>query len=122
MIRRPPRSTLFPYTTLFRSLPRKNDYSFVAPKTASLAAHRIARWPDGPRPDKWRPTSPPSETGHRSRTRLAESSSSSPADANPPEEPPTGSPAAPRPSAVFPSAAPPVGPATPGPAADPQSG
>src|SRR2546422_1292443 len=25
MIRRPPRSTLFPYTTLFRSLPRASD-------------------------------------------------------------------------------------------------
>src|SRR3712207_7410660 len=25
MIRRPPRSTLFPYTTLFRSLPRRAD-------------------------------------------------------------------------------------------------
>src|SRR2546430_8804751 len=25
MIRRPPRSTLFPYTTLFRSLPRMSD-------------------------------------------------------------------------------------------------
>src|SRR5256885_10112779 len=25
MIRRPPRSTLFPYTTLFRSLPRANE-------------------------------------------------------------------------------------------------
>src|SRR5260370_17533230 len=25
MIRRPPRSTLFPYTTLFRSLPSRND-------------------------------------------------------------------------------------------------
>src|SRR5256885_11437436 len=26
MIRRPPRSTLFPYTTLFRSLPRNEPY------------------------------------------------------------------------------------------------
>src|SRR5689334_23600362 len=26
MIRRPPRSTLFPYTTLFRSRPRRDDY------------------------------------------------------------------------------------------------
>src|SRR2546421_12889300 len=29
MIRRPPRSTLFPYTTLFRSLGRKRDNSHV---------------------------------------------------------------------------------------------
>src|SRR6185295_13872336 len=28
MIRRPPRSTLFPYTTLFRSDPRSDVYSF----------------------------------------------------------------------------------------------
>src|SRR5258708_31742327 len=31
MIRRPPRSTLFPYTTLFRSIQRR--------------AHRVAPWP-----------------------------------------------------------------------------
>src|SRR3712207_8577014 len=29
MIRRPPRSTLFPYTTLFRSLPFSDEISFV---------------------------------------------------------------------------------------------
>src|SRR3989442_4761834 len=29
MIRRPPRSTLFPYTTLFRSLPSRGDGTFV---------------------------------------------------------------------------------------------
>src|SRR2546425_5273540 len=38
MIRRPPRSTLFPYTTLFRSLP---------PRTDSLVGRRLAR--DGAR-------------------------------------------------------------------------
>src|SRR3712207_4673283 len=31
MIRRPPRSTLFPYTTLFRSEPEKNGDSFESP-------------------------------------------------------------------------------------------
>src|SRR5437016_10656982 len=30
MIRRPPRSTLFPYTTLFRSLAAKNPKAFMA--------------------------------------------------------------------------------------------
>src|SRR2546426_8281723 len=35
MIRRPPRSTLFPYTTLFRSLRRRR-----APKRATHGAHR----------------------------------------------------------------------------------
>src|SRR2546430_7747554 len=29
MIRRPPRSTLFPYTTLFRSLPRLDSFRIV---------------------------------------------------------------------------------------------
>src|SRR2546426_1270132 len=31
MIRRPPRSTLFPYTTLFRSLPRQTDRGQALP-------------------------------------------------------------------------------------------
>src|SRR5260370_42644272 len=34
MIRRPPRSTLFPYTTLFRSRPALSDDAFVTPATA----------------------------------------------------------------------------------------
>src|SRR3712207_8448219 len=36
MIRRPPRSTLFPYTTLFRSVPKRR-------KKAAAAAARILR-------------------------------------------------------------------------------
>src|SRR5256884_9818860 len=39
MIRRPPRSTLFPYTTLFRSL----QLGWVA-HTAEVIAHAIARF------------------------------------------------------------------------------
>src|SRR5689334_23681507 len=31
MIRRPPRSTLFPYTTLFRSTVRERDGTYLAP-------------------------------------------------------------------------------------------
>src|SRR2546426_5552393 len=31
MIRRPPRSTLFPYTTLFRSILKSSDLSFAGP-------------------------------------------------------------------------------------------
>src|SRR5688572_31893086 len=31
MIRRPPRSTLFPYTTLFRSCPRRADWGWWDP-------------------------------------------------------------------------------------------
>src|SRR2546426_6109604 len=38
MIRRPPRSTLFPYTTLFRSLPAENaDMSTVLKHALSLS-------------------------------------------------------------------------------------
>src|SRR5256885_13050895 len=49
MIRRPPRSTLFPYTTLFRSLAaemaaRREQPLYEAP--SGLASHGIAR-PDG---------------------------------------------------------------------------
>src|SRR3989442_7133119 len=35
MIRRPPRSTLFPYTTLFRSIPTHQPYGGVVPELAS---------------------------------------------------------------------------------------
>src|SRR5256886_16669849 len=38
MIRRPPRSTLFPYTTLFRSLDFKRDYDLNAPLAQVLPA------------------------------------------------------------------------------------
>src|SRR3989442_4624692 len=41
MIRRPPRSTLFPYTTLFRSLGRVHDLVvvFTAPLQLSFGGH-----------------------------------------------------------------------------------
>src|SRR5258708_15933570 len=35
MIRRPPRSTLFPYTTLFRSIPAQND-PYLRPRRSNL--------------------------------------------------------------------------------------
>src|SRR5260221_7998089 len=41
MIRRPPRSTLFPYTTLFRSSQRKNDRIFHA----GMIAQKRGHWP-----------------------------------------------------------------------------
>src|SRR3712207_8823116 len=37
MIRRPPRSTLFPYTTLFRSIPVQ-EHSFMAREVRALVA------------------------------------------------------------------------------------
>src|SRR5258707_9618978 len=49
MIRRPPRSTLFPYTTLFRSLsaPGVLDWSFSGLKTAVAARIRSRGVPQG---------------------------------------------------------------------------
>src|SRR3712207_7444375 len=46
MIRRPPRSTLFPYTTLFRSLfvPAKTIRSFASPNKRALALQQGSRW------------------------------------------------------------------------------
>src|SRR3712207_9086084 len=42
MIRRPPRSTLFPYTTLFRSL-HVSDEAQPVLKAAATDGHRLAR-------------------------------------------------------------------------------
>src|SRR5215469_17977999 len=39
MIRRPPRSTLFPYTTLFRSVPSQNTHPCFSP-ALEVAGHR----------------------------------------------------------------------------------
>src|SRR2546430_13635791 len=42
MIRRPPRSTLFPYTTLFRSLPRRHHHLLLVDHHAvGLAQDRL---------------------------------------------------------------------------------
>src|SRR2546421_9601844 len=45
MIRRPPRSTLFPYTTLFRSIPSGlgSTLGFIAENTVGTAAS-VSRW------------------------------------------------------------------------------
>src|SRR5687768_18321576 len=44
MIRRPPRSTLFPYTTLFRSFPRlRYDWRPPTPESSSRTASPTAR-------------------------------------------------------------------------------
>src|SRR2546430_7364773 len=39
MIRRPPRSTLFPYTTLFRSVDREQQVARLQPRLLSGTAH-----------------------------------------------------------------------------------
>src|SRR5258708_14863331 len=47
MIRRPPRSTLFPYTTLFRSLCAVEvDSTFYHAPSARAVAHWMAQTPD----------------------------------------------------------------------------
>src|ERR1043165_3009126 len=43
MIRRPPRSTLFPYTTLFRSQNRLREKSFLSKKGFPVTAFRAVR-------------------------------------------------------------------------------
>src|SRR5258708_22582539 len=44
MIRRPPRSTLFPYTTLFRSIPARSSLAFRSPRiTARMAAASVSQ-------------------------------------------------------------------------------
>src|SRR2546430_4846133 len=50
MIRRPPRSTLFPYTTLFRSDPDRSHAEQVLPDRHQLFLQRAARRHEGPRP------------------------------------------------------------------------
>src|SRR2546430_8587980 len=47
MIRRPPRSTLFPYTTLFRSLPSGPFYGFNRPGVESSEAIIENWWRQG---------------------------------------------------------------------------
>src|SRR5256885_8572967 len=48
MIRRPPRSTLFPYTTLFRSIDM-NMAEFEEILSAKIAREHLAPWHPGPR-------------------------------------------------------------------------
>src|SRR2546425_4081247 len=43
MIRRPPRSTLFPYTTLFRSMRQRQRLSRAAAKPSGSARERVRR-------------------------------------------------------------------------------
>src|SRR5438067_5169290 len=53
MIRRPQRSTLFPYTTLFRSVPRGEGGVRPAGDHEPRQDRRGAA--DGPEPPRWRP-------------------------------------------------------------------
>src|ERR1017187_10982504 len=57
MIRRPPRSTLFPYTTLFRSMPERSKTP-RRPRDANQLAHQIMMESTGQAPAQ-RPGQPP---------------------------------------------------------------
>ena len=50
MIRRPPRSTLFPYTTLFRSGDFKNSLSVFKGETAKTTQFLTNYFPEGANP------------------------------------------------------------------------
>src|SRR5687767_15635858 len=55
MTRRPPRSTLFPYTTLFRSAAREGDPFRTDPKAhQSVTLSERLPWPELRRPGPWR--------------------------------------------------------------------
>src|SRR5256885_10271080 len=77
MIRRPPRSTLFPYTTLFRSEPRGGRAARAGPGRwrASLTAPPRAE-PDGlPGGSRWRPPRPEATRARPAGTRSEEHTS-----------------------------------------------
>src|SRR2546430_7558052 len=75
MIRRPPRSTLFPYTTLFRSLRRERPLrrQVGRPSVANQSTHRR----ELPQPGGFRPSSraEPTRFEDRKSTRLNSSHS-----------------------------------------------
>src|SRR5256885_12639894 len=85
MIRRPPRSPLFPYTTLFRSDRRPGDLEderrhLLRPDDVALAVecsldvglagHQLAAWPYQPREPGETSTSEPTNDRDRKSTRL----------------------------------------------------
>src|SRR5256884_7142359 len=53
MIRRPPRSTLFPYTTLFRSLGRMGGYGFQTWREASELRRPVGEQRGGGHQKAW---------------------------------------------------------------------
>src|SRR5437588_7971964 len=73
MIRRPPRSTLFPYTTLFRSQGRRRRLDRHPPRGPPTGAalqrhHALRSYRGGPAPD--RPPVPAQVVEDRKSTRL----------------------------------------------------
>src|SRR3712207_8564163 len=71
MIRRPPRSTLFPYTTLFRSANLEQAWRINAPRAFSPTANRNnGSYPraDGCKAQRWRASSFGGAKSYRSRS------------------------------------------------------
>src|SRR2546427_7087393 len=71
MIRRPPRSTLFPYTTLFRSLPERQDVLGARRDGAGGVQRRVER------PARDRPEEPGRDAYGRSEEHTSELQSQS---------------------------------------------
>src|SRR3712207_7620627 len=67
MIRRPPRSTLFPYTTLFRSRPRRVLLHLVRPRKAVRPAEGLPRRGPAVREQRGRPQPRPAVAQDRRR-------------------------------------------------------
>src|SRR2546430_11102540 len=74
MIRRPPRSTLFPYTTLFRSKKQLENLQFPEAQSAAAAASAelleagaLAEATALPLPSSWRSEEPTSELQSQSK-------------------------------------------------------
>src|SRR5258707_15624478 len=70
MIRRPPRSTLFPYTTLFRSHSSRRETHSPAPGPATPRAS--CRIPPRATPKRCRPQNAPEARGVRSEEHTSE--------------------------------------------------
>src|SRR3712207_8658721 len=70
MIRRPPRSTLFPYTTLFRSFSCYRPPCSFSSASSSVAAGTIARRQE--RRPVWRRRQPPASRSSRSEEHTSE--------------------------------------------------
>src|SRR2546430_3665442 len=81
MIRRPPRSTLFPYTTLFRSsLVRKSELGLTGIELATLARWVVSSgfpWTFDAPPALWAPGTGPMPGSNRSEEHTSELQSQS---------------------------------------------
>src|SRR2546430_3793733 len=77
MIRRPPRSTLFPYTTLFRSLPALSPRRSALPPPPPCGPSSRASPRDNDGPRNWRSAADASRTVPRSEEHTSELQSQS---------------------------------------------